>query len=594
MKKKYFYGIAGGIFVLAVFLRFFQLGNWMHYELDQSRDFRIVKAAIDRGIGELPLQGPKAAGNVLIADKNGELTDKTTLRLGPLFYYMEYISARIFGVTPLGSIIIIVLLSIATVPLFYIFVRRFFDIRIALGLTAIVASSLFFVTYSRFGWNPNLMPFFMTLLAYSLLRVTDTGSTQRNRGLWLIVSAVALAFVGQMHFLAFTSAPVITIVYLLWSQKQLRGESKIALKFWLGATAVFIFLQTPLIINDIKTEGENTRAFFAALTQKTEDENPKSLPEKVVRNIGNHAKYYWIIVTGDQRAELPTVRHRDIRCDHTCRAGLTRGAVALLSMIAGLMAWLVMYRREKDQKRRDFLRIVALWSGIVFVVYIPLAYDMAPRFFLLHGITVVIFLGLIVQAGFERGRRHDYVLGYLILGLAVISNISFVAQDFAQRARAIGDVALRIETDYIMKEKTRITFEQTASIMEYIMKRHKETGFPVWLHAQPEFKRAFWERIDTAGIPRFGAPAELTKAYKNGLYFLVVRTQSRQDSYTEKLQKNADMRTKKEFGTLVLYEFVPHQDVIIADDPTVHVERKDPQFSSNAQVRYLWRQIFEE
>ncbi len=590
LKQKRIYIVGCIIFCLALFVRFFHVGDWLHYELDQARDFRIIHAAIEYGPGDLPLQGPKAAGNVVIPDENGNLTDKTTLRLGPLFYYIEYVSALLFGATPLGAVILIVILSTLTVPLFYVFARRFFTQSIALGLSAIMASSLFFVTYSRFGWNPNLMPFFMLLFGYSLLRVTDIHSTWR--GWWLVSAACALAFVGHMHFLAFIAAPLIGIAYLLWSWKRLVGPHRIALRFWCMACVLFVFLQAPLIINDIKTHGENTKAFIAALTQKS-SKDTHTLPEKIIRNIGNHAKYYWIIVTGDQRAELPTIKGHDIKCDQVCRDGLARGGVALIMIIAGIVAWALLYQRETDTRRRDFLRLTILWAGIVFALYIPLAYAMAPRFFLLHGVVALIFFGFVVQLRFESAHRYSRAIGYAIIILSVISNLIYIAQDFAQRARAATDEHLRIQTDYILKEKTRMPFEQMVAIVDYIAQRHKETGMPVWLHGQPEFKRALWERLDTAGVPRFSAPVDLKHAFKHGLYFVVIRSQSDHDAYLRKVKENADILQRRTFGTLTLYELVPHSDVAIAKKPEIYVKQRDPHFSSSAQKRYLWRQIFE-
>ncbi len=578
------------IIVLAIFLRTFHVGDWLHYELDQARDFRIIKAAIEYGPGELPLQGPKAAGNVVIADATGALTDKTTLRLGPLFYYIEYVSALLFGAMPLGTIVLIIILSIATVPLVYVFLRRSFHVSLALGLSALVAGGLFFVTYSRFGWNPNLIPFFMTLFAYSLLRVTDLRDARR--GWWLVIAAGALAFVGQMHFLAFIAAPVIGVAYLLWSWRAVSGKHRLPWRFWFVAVALFALLQVPLALNDWRTGGENTKAFVAALTQKSEKDT-HTLPEKIVRNAANHVKYYWIVITGDQRAEVPTLSDWDIRCDHSCRVGLWRGALTVLLIVAGKIAWFICYRRERNPRRRDFLRMSILWVSVVFALYIPLAYAMAPRFFLLQGIMFVVFFGFAVQLLLTSRQRSVAIVAWAVLVCAIIANLFFVRQDFAQRARAAVDASLRIPTDYILKEKTRMAFTQMQMIVAHIVHRSTETGFPVWLHAQSEFKRAFWERIDTAGLRRFGAPTDLARAYRNGLYFLIIRTQSDGSSYVKKMKKNADVVDVKVFGTLTLYEFVPHKDVLVADNPTLFVKRRDPRFSSNAQKRYLWRQVFD-
>ncbi len=573
--------------VMTIFLRTWHVGEWLHYELDQARDYRIIHAAIVHGPGELPLQGPKAAGNVTIIDAaTGERTDKTTLRLGPFFYYLEYVSARLFGDTPLGSIVLIIALSIVTVGVFYVFAHWLFSRWLALGVAGIVASSLFFVTYSRFGWNPNLLPLFMVTFVVMLI-VAAHGTTQRRRGWALVAAAGALAAVGQLHFLAFTTAPVIGAAFILWTWRRFIGRNGIAPRYWALAFALFLLMQVPLVINDIKTGGENAKAFAAALTQKS-SKSARTLPEKVVRNVRNHAKYAWLIATGDQRADLPTVRGRDVRCDGGCRAGLVRGGMAATFLAAALIIWVDAYRRARG-RTRSVLRIVILWSGVTFAAYTPLAYDMAPRFFLVHGLTVPIFLGLVVQ----RIARRSAGVATAVIVAAIGSNLWFVAEDFAQRAAAARGEDVRIPTDYVLKEKTRMPFILMEQIVTHIAQRAAAEELPVWVHGQAEFKRAFWERLDARGVPRFGAPTHLDTAYRDGLYFIIVRTQADHDAFLRKTLRNATIREKKSFGTLTLYELVPRDEVLRDDVPQVYVPRRDPRFSPNAQVRYLWRQVLQ-
>ncbi len=592
MSKHVWWAVAVILLALVtVGVRTYHVGEWLHYELDQARDFRIISAAIQYGPGELPLQGPKAAGNVLIRDADtGELTDKTTLRLGPLFYYIEYASALIFGATPLGAVMLIIILSILTVPVFYVFLRRLFSPVLAWGGSALMAVSLFFVTYSRFGWNPNLLPVFLLVFALALLYSVDTTRSPRVRGWSLVVAAIAMAAAGQMHFLAFTTAPVIGVMFLLLTHRRVFSRQYgIAWRYIAGAILAFVLLQTPLIINDIKTGGENTKAFVAALTQKSSKEQ-HSLLEKTIRNTGNHIKYAWLILTGDQRAEVPQYRRGDIICDYSCRKGIVRGGISALLLAAGAVIMIREYRRCRDKRRRDAIRLVALWGGVVFLAYIPLSYSMAPRFFLVHGPVAIVLFLFIIQAIAARSRS----VGYGILALALASNAVFVWNDFSQRAAAARGEDVRIQTDYVLKEKTRMPLVMMERIIEHIRRRHEQTGYPVWLHGQAEFKRAFWERLDSAGIARFSASKHLETAPRDGLYFIIVRTQSDQEAYLSSIMQNATVADRVSFGTLTLYELRPLPHVITSDPPSLYVQRRDPQFSSNAQVRYLWRQVFDD
>ncbi|MEK7181743.1 MAG: glycosyltransferase family 39 protein, partial [Patescibacteria group bacterium] len=132
-------------------LRAYHFSDWLHFELDQARDARVIDAALSGGPGELTLLGPKAGG--------------TFLRLAPGFYYLQYVSGIIFGGTPSGIAMVVLILSVLSIPLFYFLSRRFFSEWISLGLTLLFAASPFMVMYGRFAWNPNLIPFF-TLLGF--------------------------------------------------------------------------------------------------------------------------------------------------------------------------------------------------------------------------------------------------------------------------------------------------------------------------------------------------------------------------------------------------------------------------------------------
>lgn len=207
------------IIVLGIFLRFFHLHNWMHFELDQARDAKIVYTAIEEGPGELPLLGPRAAG--------------TFLRLGPAFYYMEYLSALFFPTYPSGTTVIIAILSILSLPLFYLFVNRYFSKKVSLGILLIFSVSVFLVIYARFPWNPNTIPFFALLLFYSLLRVV--ANKEKKKHLWIYTAAFALALGTQLHFLALVSFSLITIIFLLIKRP------KIKLKHWAAAILIILF-----------------------------------------------------------------------------------------------------------------------------------------------------------------------------------------------------------------------------------------------------------------------------------------------------------------------------------------------------------------
>ena len=70
------------VIVFAVFVRVYKFDDLLLFKGDAFRDAVMVSRAYENGPGELPLLGPRAGG--------------TKLRLGPAFYYSQYLSAIAF------------------------------------------------------------------------------------------------------------------------------------------------------------------------------------------------------------------------------------------------------------------------------------------------------------------------------------------------------------------------------------------------------------------------------------------------------------------------------------------------------------------
>ncbi|HHE45894.1 MAG TPA: hypothetical protein ENL05_00895, partial [Candidatus Moranbacteria bacterium] len=102
--KKTVFLILGAIFLLGISLRTYQHKNWLYFDDDQANDAIIVSKVVENH-QDWPLLGPNM-GN-------------TTFRLGPIFYYFQIISAKIFGNNPNVLAYPDLFFSILTIPLFY-------------------------------------------------------------------------------------------------------------------------------------------------------------------------------------------------------------------------------------------------------------------------------------------------------------------------------------------------------------------------------------------------------------------------------------------------------------------------------------------
>jgi hypothetical protein len=425
------------------------------------------------------------------------------------------------------------------------------------------------------------------LYGYALLRVTD--DADRRAGWWLVVASIALAFVVNMHFVALAIAPLFGVIYLLWTRPS------VALRYWFLAVAVFVFLNVPLIVNDIKTGGDNLVEFFAVVADRgSEEDGGHSIIDKVVYNAGQHTQYFWMIVTGDQMAGVPELKGTDIQCDYDCRHGLARGVLSAIIVFFGIVAWAFLYKVEERVARKNFLRLIAVWSVITFAVYTPLAYDLAPRFYLLNAPIAFIIIGLIAQAIAVEYRKAGYICAVGMISVCIAANLIYVGDYFHQLSRAAIDPTLVIpHHDRILKETTRVTLGQMEQIVDWIEQKHRENNFPVFVEAQAEYKRAFWERINIRNIPRDGIPSDAKPLYRESNYFVIIRTQSDQEKHLEKYLKGLDIVETRVFGTLTVYNLIPKEEMITKESKKFTPDQRDPKFSKGVQPRYLWRQVFE-
>ena len=332
------------IIALGFFLRSYHFTDWLHFELDQARDARVIDAALEGGPGELPLLGPKAGG--------------TFLRLGPAFYYLQYLGALVFGASPSGMAAIVLIASIASIAVFFLLARRLFPDWLALFLTLGFSVSEYFVMYGRFAWNPNMLPFFILLGMYALLR--SVGGGERNPGRWFLVSVLSFGIATELHFLAFLAVPTLVGIFLIIRRPKFR------LRTWGVALALVGALYFPMLLNEIATGGANTREFFGAITEKSTKEEHVLL-EKIIRNGAEHVLAGLVILTGFEGGTLPkveTVEGLSIVCQGKCDVGKPYGLSMAVLLALSVMAYLLLLFREKERRKQDVLILVGQVCGL--------------------------------------------------------------------------------------------------------------------------------------------------------------------------------------------------------------------------------------
>ncbi len=561
-----------GILVVGATLRLFQIGDWLHFELDQARDARVIDAALEGSPLDLPLLGPKAGG--------------TFLRLGPGFYWLEYIGALIFGDTVRGSVLMVAFFSLAALPLFYLVARRFFVTSSALLLTSLFSTSAFLVMYGRFAWNPNLIPFFGLLVAYSLLRVVDRH--ERYPGRWLLSTAFALGLATQMHFLAFLGFPALAGVFLLWRRP------RIGFRFWLGALAIIAVLYLPMVLNEIETGGMNTKEFIGAISEKsTKESHP--LIEKIVRNSSEFSLHGLVLLTGFEGGAFPAIVIKDGQigsiCDSKCDEGKWYGVAAFVVLALAIVSLIFLWWRETDRRKEDVLLLCGLWFLVTFILFTPLAYGIAPRFFLLNAPVFFLLVGFLARAiGRVVPRRYRPAIGVaggVVLLILVAFNLFFLSVRFEQ-LRAASFESVKNAPDRILKERVRVTFEQQNRIVDFLAERSAKNGYPVYMFSEPQYRRALKYLLERRGIEN--AVLGFDGVYRQGVYFVILRTNSDHEDGLRKYRTHYILHETIPFGTLTAFELIPKPESILG-------ERQDfspvKQSDSKAPPRYTLRQFIE-
>ncbi len=165
------------------------------FEADQIRDcFTIRDIAVRH---KLVLIGPCAA---------------PFPNLGPLYYYI-IAPSMLFSQEPEAVCVWIALLNTASILLCYKLGCELFGEQVGLLSALLYAVSPTSVAFSKFIWNPNILPLFTTALLYSAAKVLGGASSY-------IIAVVPLAFAAaQIHPSGGAFIPILLALYLIYRPK---------------------------------------------------------------------------------------------------------------------------------------------------------------------------------------------------------------------------------------------------------------------------------------------------------------------------------------------------------------------------------------
>ena len=399
------------IILIGFVFRAYHFSDWLRVNMDQARDTKLVETSIQEN--SWPALGPKAGG--------------TEFALGPIFYYFQIISGKIFGANFVGVAYADLFFSLLSIPLFFLLAQIYFKKPLALSLTWFFAISYFVIKYSRFTWNPNSTPFFVMLFLYAIYNINKTSG---NRKIWwAILAGVAMGVGVQLHTTLLIIMPISALIfaYYIYRNGKLTKICVIAVIF--GS----ILVNTPQINTEIKTGGSNIRAFFKGAENK--NSRNTNLADNLILNATCHVRANFGIAASDGREE--ECGYNDV----IRNAGKLDGDSMPLSdkiilvfyilgatifSIGGYFLFGRGWRREKDLDRKFFLKLIFSYTVLTFLFFTVWATELSMRFFLILEFVPFILLGFWLKFLAEKFKKQ-----WLVVLIVLLFSFFCLQKDYA-------------------------------------------------------------------------------------------------------------------------------------------------------------------
>jgi len=360
------------IIIIGSFLRLYHFDDLTRFNTDQVRDAEVAENILEGK--EFPLLGPKAGG--------------TLFKLGPAFYYFEAFSGFIFGSTPSRMVLFVMLLAIASIPLLFYFLRYYFSAYTSLFLTLIYSFSFYVIKYSRFGWNPNIIPFFFILFLLSLLKIIE--SKNEKFGVWHIWLIVSIGIGVQLHTLLLILMPLLFLLayaYIYFEEKKIYWKHLFIIIF------ASLLINSPFFIYDFQNNGKNLKNFFAGTEKKTLKNS--SLVENVLKDgqFFIQGNTYAISSFEPQKNWIKAQKLLDSKN----YGEITAAVCGTLFGLLGLFYLIKNFFTEKNERKKIFLGSVLASTFLSFLILFPIANELNVRYFIILIFLPYIFLGFFVN-----------------------------------------------------------------------------------------------------------------------------------------------------------------------------------------------------
>ncbi len=218
------------LLVVGIFLRFYRFDAFVTFLGDQGRDAIIIKRILT--LEHLPAIGAS--------------TSVGQIYLGPFYYYFISPWLAIFRFNPIGLAFGVAFFSSLYILINFLIVEEFFGILTAFLSSGFIVLSSTLINFSRFSWNPNLLPLFSLITVYFLVK-----SLKDFKWWFFVISGVFLSFSIQLHYLALLLFPPIAILFLIKFLEEKNKRKPLSFGF-LTLISSFFISSLPLVIFDLR------------------------------------------------------------------------------------------------------------------------------------------------------------------------------------------------------------------------------------------------------------------------------------------------------------------------------------------------------
>jgi 4-amino-4-deoxy-L-arabinose transferase-like glycosyltransferase len=223
------------IITIGAFLRLYHI-ELFGFANDQARDANFAQQIIH---GKIIYEGPQFS--IDTGDSRGHL--------GPFYYYFIAPVYLFFGGSPIGNVLLIAFLNIASIYLIYIVGKKYFNSTTGIFSAIFLCFSYYAIYHSRFPWNPNIMIFFILLLLNYLYKAN------RENEKYYILVGLLFAIVTQIQASTFLLIPCFLLLFL----SKLLKVPKV--KTLLCSIGIFVLTYIPIIVYDIFHKFINSKAY---------------------------------------------------------------------------------------------------------------------------------------------------------------------------------------------------------------------------------------------------------------------------------------------------------------------------------------------